>query len=171
LQRNQLQDGYQQVLARLLADQSYPYAARKLYVEFQNVNDPETDTVSPPVGFATSEGVEYYADLDSGSGIDYLRIDIASATPKLLSDYPGSVLNAVEYLGYASSSNVGELGTSFGYAHNSLVYGLALVACPEPNNPSADIIIGRKYYSAEDQKLCPVSGVMTVGYILIPVAA
>ena len=163
---NQVQFGYHEAVCRLLSDPVSPYAARMMYVEYKNVASPGS-TVTPPTGFSVNDGVEYYAGLGLIAGVDYLRIPIQGNRLLLVDGYAGKTVNAVNFDAYASAG-VGVHGRPFNAGSNSLIYGVALVASPLPENPSADLILGRKYFTAQDQRICPASGATIIPYRLIP---
>ncbi|GAH13874.1 unnamed protein product, partial [marine sediment metagenome] len=55
---------------------------------------------------------------------------------------------------------------SLSNAMNSKVYGVALVASPDTDAPSRDVIISRAYYSAAEQQLKQASGQIVVSWKL-----
>lgn len=159
--RNQTQTGYSLAAVRLFGFADVTYKPAAIYIEFENVADPE-DPVSVPEGFATGEGLEYYDGLSGDR--DFVRVPIllppyADIDPDTLSNQ----LNRLRWL--AETTEVEGLGgLDFTSDANSKIYGLALVATPDWDDQSKDIILGRRYYEAEDQFVRPAVGGVRVGW-------
>lgn len=167
VRKNQIQNGFYEIMSRLLQDPQSPFAIRKLYVEFKNAPTPTTIVTAP--FFPASDGVEYYQGLVASTDTDYLRIDVVGSMLGYEPSGPGLVggINSIKVFGYVGPG-VGINGKPFNAASNSIVYGLAAVAAPVVADSSSDLIAGRLYLDAANQKLCPVAGVLTMNYTLIP---
>ena len=122
-------------------------AINTMYMEFQNGG--ATPTVDPD----PADGRSYYAALDSGlSARDYLRLPLA-ATPTLSSsDASKFETNKATFFGMSTGSTAGRGGHVFSAAAVSNVYGVALVAAPDPDDASQDIVFSRSYDFTPKQK-------------------
>ena len=140
------------IMAQLLRGKP-EYKVNAMYLEFENVSDPDT-TVSIPV-FDRDEGTEYYEAL--GGTRDYLRVAlvgepalaIASGFTTFFDEAKGEG-NRVDFFAQSSGSN-GVRGLEFSSLVNSKVYGLALVATPEWDDRAQDVIYSRGYYPTSKQ--------------------
>ncbi len=138
-----------QINARRLRADSAKYALAMMYVEFENVADPE-DTVTPP-SFSADDGVEYYSGLTGTR--DYLRVpvvwnaDLESTDAESYPDGNKAVAMAFPVEG------TGENGLTFGAAANSKIVGGAIVATPEPSDASQDLLFLRFYLEDDEQFL------------------
>lgn len=153
-QPNQIQYDWGFVVAQLMGFAKSEYQPSTIFLEFENLGNPAT-TVTPP-SYDRDEGVGYYDDLSLSSTKDYLRVPLQS-TPSLgvASGYDSYFTeagtgNKLTFMGITTGS-VGVHGRAFANANNSKVYGAALVATPDENDHSKDLIIARTYYSSGNQ--------------------
>ena len=116
------------------------YQIATMYFEFENVMNPG-DPVTVPT-FDRSGGVSYYNGL-SGTK-DYIRMPITINPTIVSSDAGLYVGNNVTFFAITQGS-VGVHGLPFSDTVNSQVYGYALVASPEPDDQTSDIVAGRTY--------------------------
>lgn len=126
-----LTDKYTTVIANLLAG-NQEYIPNYLYVEFTN------STVSIPEDQTSSS---YYNSL--ADPIGYLRIPI-TIKPTVSRD------NKVTYTVLATM-DTSVNGVTFG--NDSVIYGVALVAAPDPTDPAEDIVIAREYFTDPSKQL------------------
>lgn len=126
------------------------YRPAGLLFEYKNV-DTEEETVDVP-DYGRSDGIAYYNALSDNPDVDYLRVPlIASTVSSSDTDrYPSG--NVVTYFGMTSGVE-GVHGKDFAAEELSKVYGVALVAMPEPDDPTQDLVMSRFYYAAERQQL------------------
>lgn len=138
------------------------YKIRGMYVEFENVADPE-DTISIPSDddIDRGEGVNYFLSL-SGSK-DFLRVlmdtepGLTVGSNSAYQDYfsgEGVEFNEATFRAQSSSSS-GVNGLSFDNGSNSKIYGIALVAVPDIDDVTRDKIFGRLYFNAGEQFVKP----------------
>jgi hypothetical protein len=122
-------------------------AINAMYMEFQNGGT--TPTVDPD----PAEGRSYYAALDTGlSSRDYLRI-VMSSTPTLSSTDPSKYTsNKATFYAMSGGQTVGAGGHPFTAAAQSTVYGVALVAAADIDDPSQDMVFSRSYNFTPKQK-------------------
>lgn len=155
-QKNQIQYTWGYVAARHLgfrpsADRP-SYHISTLYVEFENQSDPDTPISVAP--FSRAISTEYYANL-SGQR-DYLRI------PIIIEPTLGVSAGYEENLPVNQSANqltffVQTVGTSgahglpFASNVNSKVYAAALVASPDFNDPTKDVVFARTMFTTANQ--------------------
>lgn len=117
---------YTTVVANLLAGNA-SYMPNYLYVEFTN------STVSVP---EDQTSADYYEDLTDPVG--YLRIPITIK--------PTVSGNKITYTVLATTTTSAN-GVTFG--NGSIIYGVALVSAPDPNDPTDDIVFAREYFESE----------------------
>ena len=130
------------LLGKLLAGRDY--AINTMYMEFTNGDVP---SISPD----PADGRSYYAALDGGSSdSDYLRIPLNNEPSLSSTDDSKFETNKVTFLGMSTGQTAGRGGKLFG--STSQVYGVALVAAPDPNDASKDIVFSRSYDFTAKQK-------------------
>lgn len=145
--RNLVMYDWATVAAKLLAG-DLDYKLATMYFEFRNLDDPDTDVDAPSYG--RGDGIAYYEGLSDSADTDYVRVPLTAVTVTSANTtrYPGgNVTNAI-----AQTSGVtGVNGKSFSDTVNSKVFGGALVASPDPNDASRDLIVSRFYFPAGSQ--------------------
>jgi len=131
------------LLGKLLAGEDYEI--NTMYMEFRNGGLP-----APVVTPDPSEGRSYYAALDTGlSDRDYIRVPL-TADPTLESSDPTKFsTNRVQFVALSGGYTIGRGGHAFSAAAQSVVYGVALVAAPDPDDPTQDIVFSRSYAPAD----------------------
>lgn len=154
-QANQIQDTWGFIVAKLLGFGDNKYKINAMYIEFENVDDPE-DPVTLPTN-EPDETVGYYDDLSLSSSRDFLRVPLLVA--------PGiSVVSGFEDVFEAGQGNkltfftqtqgvAGVHGRGFSSGDNSKVYGVALAATPVFADRTQDVILARSYLAADRQVL------------------
>lgn len=146
------------VVAKAVSEGGYKWRIRKLYIEFENVADPD-DAVSIPTvdQLDPQSGLPYYAGLADAPARDYLRVDLRGAPAiEIESGYENYFETGFGNLLLSFGLTVGAAGVhgrEFSDSVNSKVCGSALVAAPVENDPTQDIVVARAYYPAEDQLL------------------
>ena len=125
------------IMARLLAAQRQ-YAINVVYMEFKNT----LGAISPPA-VSRGDGVEYYAGLDASPDTDFLRIPLL-VNPTVQASDPEYESNQVTFFA-ESEGESGFFGKPFSQAAASHVFGAALVAAPDLNDQSQDIVFSRVY--------------------------
>jgi hypothetical protein len=115
-----------------------------VYIEFQNGGSPPT--VTP----LRDEGRNYYAGLEvTGPALDrdYLRVPLL-ATPQLeSSDEALYAANRTRWV-FMTSGSAGVSSLAFSSGAGSQVYGFALVAAPDVNDRTKDLVFARFYPAA-----------------------
>lgn len=154
---NQWQYDWGYIACRTIAQGRREYRIQGMYVEFDNVTNPG-DQVTPPT-FGREEGREYYDNLSSSTTRDYLRvplwqeplIEVATGYESYFDATKGEGNKAV--LMAKTSGTQGVHGKPFDSTSNSTVIGAALIASPDWNDPTRDIIFARAYYPTGSQVL------------------
>jgi len=157
---NQIQDTWGMIAAQCIGMGDRNYRIAGMYVEFENVADPE-DPVTIP-SYETDEGLEYYNDLAFSGTRDYLRVPLIQ-NPMLAIEtgyedifVEGESGNKLTFFSITQGT-VGVHGRTFSDAVNSKVCGAALVAIPTFGDRTQDVIFSRTYWDLEDQVLKEVS--------------
>lgn len=152
---NQLQVWSGYIAAKAIGQGDGNFRIRGFYIEFENVALPG-DPVSAPVSFSVNDGIEYYQNLTGDR--DYLRVPLAGvptiqvpAGMESIFAEPGQGNRILLFAETAGS--VGVNGLPFSDAVNSKIYGLAIIAAPDWNDPSQDLVFARGYYQESQQKL------------------
>jgi hypothetical protein len=136
---NDILYGWADVATRQMAGQP-GYQIATMYFEFENVASPG-DPVTVPT-FDRSGGVAYYNGLSGNK--DYLRIPITLDPTITSSDLATYVGNQITFFAITQGTE-GMHGLPFSDTVNSEVYGYALVASPEPDDQTSDIVVARAY--------------------------
>ncbi len=152
------------VFAQLLrgAPDGLDYRISRMYVEFENNAGA---AVTPPTLSDRAEGISYYAGLSVHATRDYLRATVSHTTlDSAGEDYPsGNILTVDAHV----SAGTGVHGKPFAAAQQSRVYGGALVATPDPDDPSQDLIVSRFYYASSGlQLILPASTGLVIEQVL-----
>lgn len=154
--QNQIQVSWGHIAAMAIGLGRREYRVSGLYIEYENVVDPE-DAITAPT-YAATEGLEYYNDLALSSTRDYLRVPLIQA-PMLgietgYQDYfvDGESGNKLTFFAM-SQGTTGVHGKAFSDSANSKVFGAALVAIPTFQDATKDVILARAYYDVADQTL------------------
>lgn len=157
-QPNQIQYSWGHIAARQLGYR--PQAGRPsfhisaLYIEFENVGDPE-DTISVS-SFGRDVSVDYYNELAASSTQDFLRVPLRLEPTLGIStgyeDYftPGQDGNQLTFFAQTAGLQ-GVHGKSFSHTVNSKIYAAALVAAPTFSDRTQDVIFARTTFAAENQ--------------------
>lgn len=139
------------------------YRISVAYLEFENTPPP----ISVP-SYDRTDGLQYYMDLSSVSGRDYLRVPIRPQPDVVVAPGYEEFLTPDQgncCIFYAQSVNgTGVWGRPFTSDVNSTVIGIALAATPVPNDPSQDIVFARSYYAPENQVPKVPSGQIGIQY-------
>jgi len=159
--QNQLQLDWAIIASKCLGFGDRAYRISAIYVEYENLED-GGDTVALPE-FGRDSGVEYYTGLAGSAVRDYLRISLAALPmPGVVDgtqDYYGDdpeIGNKLSFLAITNGS-VGVNGLAFADGVNSKIFGVALAATPNVNDPTADLIFARTYLEGADQILVPTN--------------
>lgn len=127
------------LLARLLAG-GQGLQIRGMYLEFDNGVDP---IVEPT--YDRDSDISYYTG-SLGANRDFIRVPLVSAP--LLSAYDGTYVSNQASFFALSVSKLGENGEQT-FQTGSRVYGGALVATPDLNDRSNDVVVCRTYWGAD----------------------
>ncbi len=137
------------ILGPLLQEGDQTYRVSGMYLEYENVGDPD-DVVTPPT-VTRDAGRNYYNELISDPVRDYLRVPIIATTRDLLgAEIYSSAGTRLRWFAQ-SSGVVGTHGKEFSDAVNSKVIGGALVAMVSEGDATQDIILSRFYASSGNQ--------------------
>jgi len=129
------------IMAKCLAGDT-AYAISSMLMEFKNLPSP-SDPITPPA-FDRTGGIAYYNGLAASLDTDYVRVPLVSSPDFTLSDALYYQNNEATYFA-VSEGSAGVHGKAFGPGSNSAVYGAALVATPDPVQPSSDVVFSRVY--------------------------
>jgi len=156
--------------AKALGDGGLQWRIRKIYIEFENMLDPEDPASIPSVNALNSaHGLPYYIALSGSSVRDFLRVDLQAAPLlRVASGYEGyfeSGQGNTLQLFAQTAGLVGFHGREFSDSANSKICGIAAVVAPVEADQTQDIVVARAYYDEVDQVLKP-SGSLQVGVTL-----
>ena len=163
-QRNQLQYDWGTIAAQTIGLGKAEYRVRAMYIEYHNVAN-VNDVVTPPT-YARDVGISYYTGLSAVSNRDYLRVPLAlTPTTTIGEDYSNyfsnpDLGNVLRFFAQTQGV-VGVHGRPFAAENNSKIIGAALVATPDFQDPTKDLVFSRTYLSTSPtnkQLLKPTGG-------------
>lgn len=142
------------------------FRVNRMYVEFENVGDPE-DVVTVPE-FAASDDRTYYDELADPQ--DYLRIKteglpeilVADGYEGVFGDDEGNVVRFRAVFGEGTGKN----GVDFSNASNSKIFGIALVASPNADDATSDVLVARGYFAENEQRVIASGGQLSTTWEL-----
>lgn len=141
-QHNELLYDWAPAAAQLFAKGDINYRLSVMYLEFENLADPDDDITPPEI--SRSGGKSYFDSLSLSATKDYLRVAM-KYTATSNSDATKFSGDNVVLFGASTAGTVGVHGKTFGAAANSKLYGLALVASPDFGDDSLDLVFDRLY--------------------------
>ena len=152
--------GWGFIAAKTLGPGDSAYRLRAMYVEFENVAAPE-DLVVTPGEVPRDEGVAYYNGLADSPSRDFLRIPLVQDPTIDVEDgfagfFSAGQGNRLTFFAM-TSGETGVHGKPFSAAANSKICGTALVAAPDWNDRTRDVVAVRSYFSSDEQPLKPAS--------------
>jgi len=157
---NQIQYSWGFVAAQAIGRGDRSYRVRTLYIEYENVASPG-DPVTVPT-FGRDEGLEYYSDLQFSAARDYLRVPLL-VDPDVgiepgFEDFFTEGVDGNKLTFYTQTQGTaGVHGKPFTNAANSKVCGAALVATPDFQDVTQDVIFARTYFDSADHEVKQVS--------------
>lgn len=140
------------IVGKLLLKQGLQYGIGGMYIEFENVADPDDPVAAPTVERDPEMGVEYYDGLALSSDRDYLRVPLIAGTLNSSDDDDFPKGNEPTFFAQTSGLT-GVHGKTFSDSSNSKVFGAALVAFPNEDDPTQDLVFARFYFDVEDQQV------------------
>jgi len=159
-QHNQVQYTWGPIVAKALGFRPQTdrpnYCISAIYFEFENVSTPET-VVSESASFPKDLSISYYNAFASDR--DFLRVPLI-IEPTLSTSVGYEDKLPVEHQDNQltffaqTSGNSGVRGVGFGNnvdGKNSKIYAAALVAAPDFNDPTKDVIFARTVFSSGHQ--------------------
>lgn len=147
LQPNLVLFQWAKITTKLLTSGLANYRIGGMYLEFENVASPG-DTVTPPA-FNRTRDINYYNNLSASATKDYLRVPMTAT--QVLSEGEGLTDNLIIFFA-RSSGVVGVHGKAFSDAYNSTIYGISLVAFPDVNDVTQDLLFSSHYFDPTEQK-------------------
>lgn len=123
------------------------------YIEFENNGGAP---VAPPT-FLQSEGREYYDGLESDANRDYLRVSAVFSALESTDEDRYPLGNQARFI-LLTQGVAGEHGKPFSDLVSSRVYGGALVAFVDPDDPTQDLLHSRFYFEDPDDQLVKPAG-------------
>ena len=154
VQKNQIQYSWGMIAAQCIGLGDRKYRVNAMYLEYENVADPDTAITIPT--YDRGEGRDYYPNLAFTANRDFLRvpllfqpsIGIEPGFEDFFTDgFDGNRLT----FHTQSQGTTGVNGKPFSSGVNSKIFGVALVATPEFEDPTKDIIFARTYFDVADQ--------------------
>ena len=133
------------IMPQLLAGNTN-YKLGAMYLEFKNGTDgshlPSIPTYDRTGGIAYYNGLEAFG---TSPILDYLRIPLIMVPTFTNSDSSGNYTGNIVTFFATSTSLTGRWGRTFNQTQKSAVYGVAIAATPDINDPSQDIVFARTY--------------------------
>jgi len=140
------------VVGNLLAKKGQQYGIGGMYIEFENVADPDDAVVEPDFSRDADQGIDYYNDLGESPDRDYLRVPLIAAY--LQSSDETKYPKGNEVVFFAQTSGVeGVHGKPFSDADNSKAFGGALVAFVDEADHTRDLVLSRFYLDSGSQQV------------------
>ena len=144
--KNSIMKAWADIVGHLLISANSDYKIKYLYIEFENVTNPNDPIVVPYYGRETSDGAEYYASLSSHGSRDYLRVPVIAGA--LDNNNPNVCV--ARFFGESVGSQ-GVHGKPFSASQNSKIFGGAIAAGAIPEDPTRDIVFARNYLPIAEQ--------------------
>lgn len=146
--KNAVLADYAYITGRLLRG-DVNYRLSLAYLEFQNVSSPGDPADEVTFGF--SDSVEYYTALSGSSDRDYIRAPLTVSEPSIETGMEETFPKGNKINAYAVTSGiVGVNGKPFSESANSVICSIAIVATPDRDDPTKDLIYAR--WNADDSK-------------------
>lgn len=139
------------IVGNLLLRRGNQYGIGGMYIEFENVADPDDPVTPPVVTRGPGEGIDYYNDLGTSPNRDYLRVPLIAGTLEV-SDADKFPKGNMPVFFAQTSGLVGTHGKPFSDVNNSKVFGAALVAFVDKDDATRDLVLSRWYAGAGDQQ-------------------
>lgn len=165
---NEWMYGWGVIAARVLGLRDLSYVPAALYIEFENVDDPEDAATVSDID--RSDTIEFYENLSSDPSRDFLRVPFL-LTPSLsiatgYEDYiPAGQGNKLTFNAVTQGTE-GVHGKPFSDSVNSKVSGVAVVATPSWSDRTRDVVYARDYYAVEEQVAKLPSSQVGIAYSL-----
>lgn len=156
--RNNVLADYAYIQSRLLRG-DINYRLSMAYLEFQNVASPGDP--ADEVVFDFADGVEYFTALSGSSDRDYIRATLTVSEPTIADGMSALFPKGNKINAYAVSNGiVGVNGKPFSESDNSVICAVAVVATPDKDDPTQDLIYSRwsagasqQWAKVDDQKI------------------
>lgn len=136
------------IVGKLLTTGDRAYRVAAMYLEFENQADPDVAVTAP--AYDRDRSVAYYDDLAGSADRDYLRVPLTAAVLDASDEALFPAGNRMTFFAM-SRGTVGTHGKPFGDAHNSKVFGAALVAAPVAGDATRDLVFSAIYFDPDDQ--------------------
>ena len=150
-ERNKFLYEWGAIFGNLLMRKGLNYGVGGMYIEYENVGTPGDPVTAPVFGRDADEGVDYYNGLAGSSDRDYLRVPLVAATMDSTDEVKFPKGNRPVFFAQTTGV-VGVHGKPFSDADNSVVFGGALVAFVDEDDPTRDLVLSRFYVSAQKQQ-------------------
>lgn len=139
-------------VGNLLLRRGVNYGIGGMYVEYENVASPGDPVSVPAFTRDADQGVEYYSGLALASDRDYLRVPLIAGVLNVSDEASFPKGNAPTF--FAQTSGVeGVHGKPFSDVDNSKVFGAALVAFVNADDPTQDLVLARFYTPVSEQQV------------------
>lgn len=140
------------IAAPLVARGDPAYRVNGMFIEFENVADPDAPVAAPAYGRGREYGAPYYASLAGSATKDYIRVPVFAAVTSNSNPALFDGDNVATFFAQ-STGVVGVHGKPFSDADNSKVYGTALVAMVDEGDASRDVVFSRYYLPGGEQQV------------------
>lgn len=161
--RNTVMYDWATIVGTLLQNGNANYKIGGMYLEYQNVANPADPVTAPVIG--REDGITYYDELSSSPDIDYIRVPLV-ATTLTSSDadyFPGG--NVLTFFAQSQAATLtGVHGKDFSDTAISKIFGGALVAIPEINDRTQDLVFSRFYVETAEQQVKLATSQIGVGW-------
>lgn len=145
------------------------YRLRGMYIEFENVPNPNNPVTVPPVDLLT--GVDYYQGLSGSPTRDFVRVPF-DLTPTIApaagyeSLCPEGEGNSV-IVHAQTQGDTGIFGKAFSATVYSKICGFAVIATPDWADRTRDLVFARAYFEPDQQLIRPETGELQIQHNLI----
>jgi hypothetical protein len=143
------------IVAQLLRNNpdGKPHHISAMLLEFENNGGAEVD----PPSYTRADAATYYDSLGTHPDRDILRVPLTASSLESTERnfFPGG--NLINFFAQTEGV-VGRHGKEFSSAEQSRVFGAALIATPDFDDPTQDLVFSRIYYSDPDQQLIKTAG-------------
>lgn len=143
------------IVGTLLTQGKVNYRLSMMYIEFQNLSDPDDPADIPAFNADDpAAGIDYFNGLIDSADRDYLRVPLIAATLSSTDEtrFPSPKGNLMTFFAQTQGV-VGTHGKSFSDVDNSKVVGGALISAPDSGDATQDLAYNRFYFDVGDQQV------------------
>lgn len=150
-QHNDVLYSWASIVGPQLSDGDRKYRIAGMYIEFENVADPEDGVTVPNVTRASAR--PYYDGLADSADRDYIRVPLTAVRSDTNDEAIWPIAEGGNVLTFFAQTTglAGVHGKPFSESDNSKIFGGALIAMLDEDDPTQDRILSRLYLEAESQ--------------------